>query len=188
MEETDPPPDGRSCAVAAAMGGNGHFKKVYLCALSPPSFMVRLGFADSRVRERLGAVCLPGGGVAEGDRKLRISFQSQEEFRREYESSLFNGGVFVPTHESFEPRETVRIELQLSYRVPFDWERLLAFMAARAIPGREEVRDGIYRRVFERDRYVSLDYHDYVKPVPARREDGVLGPDTSWVPKARPER
>jgi len=53
--------------------------------------------------------------VAEGNRTLRISFESQEAFRREYDSSLFNGGVFIPTDECFELRETVRIELQLSY-------------------------------------------------------------------------
>jgi AraC family transcriptional regulator of adaptative response / DNA-3-methyladenine glycosylase II len=43
------------------------------------------------------------------------------------------------------------IELQLSYRAPFDWRHLLAFLAVRAIPGREQVRDGVYRRIFEQD-------------------------------------
>jgi AraC family transcriptional regulator of adaptative response / DNA-3-methyladenine glycosylase II len=37
--------------------------------------------------------------------------------------------------------------LRLSYRPPFDWNALLAFFTPRAIPGVEEVRDGIYRRV-----------------------------------------
>jgi Tfp pilus assembly protein PilZ len=53
--------------------------------------------------------------VAEGNRTLRISFESPEQFRREYESNLFNGGVFIPSDEAFELRETVRIELQLCY-------------------------------------------------------------------------
>jgi Tfp pilus assembly protein PilZ len=53
--------------------------------------------------------------VAGDQRTLRIAFESDEAFRREYESNLSNGGVFVPSEESFEPRETVRVELQLSF-------------------------------------------------------------------------
>lgn len=36
--------------------------------------------------------------------------------------------------------------VQLPYRFPFDWERLLAFFAARATPGVEHVHDGRYLR------------------------------------------
>jgi Tfp pilus assembly protein PilZ len=53
--------------------------------------------------------------MARDNRTLRISFESREEFRREYECSLFNGGVFIPSDKSFALRETVRVELQLSY-------------------------------------------------------------------------
>lgn len=34
----------------------------------------------------------------------------------------------------------------LEFRPPLDWEGLLAFLGPRAIPGVEEVRDGVYRR------------------------------------------
>jgi len=53
--------------------------------------------------------------VTQGNRTLRISFDSEEEFRREYECNLFNGGVFIPSDESFQLREAVKIEVQLSY-------------------------------------------------------------------------
>jgi Tfp pilus assembly protein PilZ len=53
--------------------------------------------------------------VTQGNRTLRISFDSQEEFHREYACNLFNGGVFIPSDESFELRQTVTIEVQLSY-------------------------------------------------------------------------
>jgi len=53
--------------------------------------------------------------VAGDNRTLRVSFESDEAFRREYESNLCNGGVFIPGEESFELREIVRIEVQLSY-------------------------------------------------------------------------
>jgi len=36
--------------------------------------------------------------------------------------------------------------LSLPYRRPFDWQKLLAFFAARATPAVESVADGVYRR------------------------------------------
>jgi AraC family transcriptional regulator of adaptative response / DNA-3-methyladenine glycosylase II len=36
--------------------------------------------------------------------------------------------------------------MQLPYRLPFDWDRMLAFFAARATPGVEQVRDKRYLR------------------------------------------
>ena len=44
------------------------------------------------------------------------------------------------------PGET--IALRLGYRPPFDWERLLAYLSMRAIPGIEEIVEGRYRRTF----------------------------------------
>jgi len=41
------------------------------------------------------------------------------------------------------------ITLSLGYRPPYDWDALLAFLAARAIPGVEEIADGVYRRTIE---------------------------------------
>ncbi|HEX7251910.1 MAG TPA: AlkA N-terminal domain-containing protein, partial [Thermoanaerobaculia bacterium] len=38
--------------------------------------------------------------------------------------------------------------LRLPYEPPYDWESLLSFLAARAIPGVEEVVAGAYRRTF----------------------------------------
>lgn len=41
------------------------------------------------------------------------------------------------------------ITLNLSYRPPYAWDHLLAFLATRAIPGIEIVEGGIYRRTIE---------------------------------------
>lgn len=46
-----------------------------------------------------------------------------------------------------ERPETVRVTL--SYRPPFAWPALLEFLSARAIPGVELVRDGVYYRTAE---------------------------------------
>lgn len=51
--------------------------------------------------------------------------------------------------------------VQLPYRFPFDWERLLAFFAARATPGVEHVHDGRYlRSVAVGDTSGIIDVHD----------------------------
>lgn len=43
-------------------------------------------------------------------------------------------------------RGAASVELRLDYRPPLDWGALLAFLAARAIPGVELVAEGCYRR------------------------------------------
>ena len=48
---------------------------------------------------------------------------------------------------SFQPGLIIR----LAYRPPFHWPGLLAFLAARAIPGVESVQAGVYRRTIEMD-------------------------------------
>jgi AraC family transcriptional regulator of adaptative response / DNA-3-methyladenine glycosylase II len=44
-----------------------------------------------------------------------------------------------------------RCELTLSYRPPFDWQRMLAFYRSRAIPGVEYVENGVYHRTIRID-------------------------------------
>jgi 3-methyladenine DNA glycosylase/8-oxoguanine DNA glycosylase len=48
------------------------------------------------------------------------------------------------------------LEHQLDYAPPFRWEPLIAFLAARAIAGREAFRDGTYERIVGRES-VSID-------------------------------
>ena len=43
-------------------------------------------------------------------------------------------------------RAASSVTLRLGYRRPFDWPRLLAFLAARAVPGVEDLGDGVYAR------------------------------------------
>ena len=40
-----------------------------------------------------------------------------------------------------------RVALRLDYRPPYDWARMLGFLAPRAIPGVERIADGAYNRV-----------------------------------------
>ena len=41
------------------------------------------------------------------------------------------------------------IHLRLGFRPPFDWERLLAYLKMRAMPGVEEITEASYRRSFQ---------------------------------------
>jgi AraC family transcriptional regulator of adaptative response / DNA-3-methyladenine glycosylase II len=43
------------------------------------------------------------------------------------------------------------VSIRLRYRPPYDWDAMLAFLAARAVPGMEIVEDGAYARVIELD-------------------------------------
>ena len=43
------------------------------------------------------------------------------------------------------------VTLRLSYRPPYDWPAMLGHLAARAVPGVEEVADGAYRRTVSDD-------------------------------------
>src|ERR1700761_6848045 len=43
------------------------------------------------------------------------------------------------------------VSLRLRYRPPYDWDAVLAFLAARAIPGMELAEEGAYARVVEID-------------------------------------
>jgi AraC family transcriptional regulator of adaptative response / DNA-3-methyladenine glycosylase II len=62
------------------------------------------------------------------------------------------------------------LELRLAYRPPYAWCELLAFLAARAIPGVECVADGVYRRAFRvGDARGWLE----VRPLEAARQLGV---------------
>ena len=48
-----------------------------------------------------------------------------------------------------DPSPQTPLALRLAYRAPIDGERMLGFLAARAIPGVEEVRDGRYCRTIQ---------------------------------------
>src|SRR4030088_939957 len=43
-------------------------------------------------------------------------------------------------------REAGALSVRLAYRPPYDWDAMLAFLAARAIPGVETVSGNVYRR------------------------------------------
>ena len=60
---------------------------------------------------------------------------------------------------------TAGISLSLPYRPPYDWEGMLQFLSARAIPGMEAVTGSAYARVIEIGKHVGS---IHVTPAPAQ--------------------
>jgi DNA-3-methyladenine glycosylase II len=58
-----------------------------------------------------------------------------------------SGGAQMIFADSEVASPAVRLELR--FRAPYDWARVLRFFAGRAIPGVEQVADGVYRRIVE---------------------------------------
>lgn len=53
-------------------------------------------------------------------------------------TSIANGGLVPPS-----------AQLELRFKAPYDWARVLRFFSGRAIPGVEQVADGAYRRIVD---------------------------------------
>jgi AraC family transcriptional regulator of adaptative response / DNA-3-methyladenine glycosylase II len=73
------------------------------------------------------------------------------------------------------------VTLRLRYQPPYDWDSMLAYLQARAIPGVEAVENGSYRRTTELDGFVgSVE----VTHVPLRQSLGVTihFPNVSSLP------
>ncbi|MEH2564423.1 AlkA N-terminal domain-containing protein [Bradyrhizobium sp. AZCC 2289] len=78
-------------------------------------------------------------------------------------------------------REAGALSVRLAYRPPYDWDAMLAFLAARAIPGVETVSENLYRRsiaIGENCGVIS------VKPADKNRVDvRVRFPDMAALPQ-----
>jgi len=53
--------------------------------------------------------------MSDAARSLRVGFDSETDFRREYQSNIANGGIFVATNVGFDVREAVRVEIGLDW-------------------------------------------------------------------------
>ena len=52
----------------------------------------------------------------------------------------------------YAPESLSELSFRLSYRPPYDWDRLIGFLSQRTVPGVEAVRDGVYYRTVEIER------------------------------------
>ncbi|MGU7769684.1 DNA-3-methyladenine glycosylase family protein [Burkholderia sp. MR1-5-21] len=57
--------------------------------------------------------------------------------------------VTITTTTSAGNAAPTTAQLELRFKAPYDWARVLRFFSGRAIPGVEQVADGVYRRIVD---------------------------------------
>jgi AraC family transcriptional regulator, regulatory protein of adaptative response / DNA-3-methyladenine glycosylase II len=96
----------------------------------------------------------------------------------------------LPSRPAGDPAAPGLIRLRLAYRAPIDGQRMLGYLAARAIPGVEEVRDGCYRRTISLPNGVGILSLGPLAPSagkhgpggrPGQHGAGQRGPDPGYV-------
>ncbi|HEY1688475.1 MAG TPA: AlkA N-terminal domain-containing protein [Solirubrobacteraceae bacterium] len=63
-----------------------------------------------------------------------------------HEQAASEQADIVKHEQAAAAKQEQAVTVKLHYREPFDWDRLLGFLALRAVPGIEEVQDRTYRR------------------------------------------
>jgi len=131
-----------------------------------PGLARHLGYSDRQVRRHLvadlgaGPLALARAQRAHVARLLlettdltvtEVAFAAGFGSLRQFNATIQEVFATAPTglREARRPGATApggRIVLRLARRAPFAWPALLHFLALRAVPGVEEVVDGIYRR------------------------------------------
>lgn len=80
---------------------------------------------------------------------LAAGFQSLRRFNALFQSRYRMAPTDLRKRRPSPPRAAEQVTLELSYRPPYRWEALLAFLALRAIPGVEKVEEGAYLRTVD---------------------------------------
>lgn len=108
-------------------------------------------------------------------------FASVRRFNAAFRARFGRPPTAVRRELSRAPETRDVITLRMDARPPFDWASLLAFLAARAIPGVEQVDGDVYRRG------VVLDGHGgWLEARPARRHGVEVRLATSLAPRLMP--
>jgi AraC family transcriptional regulator of adaptative response / DNA-3-methyladenine glycosylase II len=109
-----------------------------------------LGVAQTRrvllAKQLIHETDLPMGEVA-----LAAGFGSVRRFNETFQQLYDRPPAALRRRKAPPPPAGEAIALTLRYRPPYDWDGMLAFLAMRAIPGVEVVRDGVYRRTIALD-------------------------------------
>jgi len=145
--------DGTVGAMAARLGvGPRHLRRLFIEHVGAAPLAVartrRVHFARRLIDESelpMARVALAAGfgSVRQFNEAVRRTFgRSPRELRR---AAAIGKRTAAPG-----------LTLHLAYRRPFDWDGLLAFLAPRAMPGLEQIRDGVYRRAIGSGRQVAI--------------------------------
>ena len=128
--------------IAERLGvGSLHLRRLFSIELgaSPVEIAVtrRLHFAKKLLEE----TDLPVGELA-----LAAGFGSVRRFNEAFLETFGEAPRKIRAARGAKP--SPGISLQLAFRPPYDWDAILEFLGARAIPGVESVASGVYRRTY----------------------------------------
>jgi AraC family transcriptional regulator, regulatory protein of adaptative response / DNA-3-methyladenine glycosylase II len=133
--------DGSADDLAASLGVSGrHLRR----AVEAEMGVSPIELAQSR-RLALARQLLADGNLPITEVAFASGFGSLRRFNALYRARCGQSPSAARRRRSATPGAD-SVTIRLGYRPPLDWEALMAFLAARAIPGVEEVAGGIYRR------------------------------------------
>lgn len=118
--------------------GDRHLRRLFVEHLGAPPVAVAQTYRLLSAKRLLDETGLPITTIA-----MASGFGSVRRFNDTFRRTW---GRTPRELRSVHRTATAGLRFQLRYRPPFDWEALLAFLAARAIPGVESVADNCYRR------------------------------------------
>ena len=117
--------------------GERQLRRLFDKHLGAPPVVVaqtrRLLFAKQLIQD----TCLPMSAIAEA-----AGFGSVRRFNDAFRKLYSKSPSELRSHRT----KTAAVTVKLGYRPPFDWDRMIAFLAARAVEGVELVEPGRYAR------------------------------------------
>jgi AraC family transcriptional regulator of adaptative response / DNA-3-methyladenine glycosylase II len=147
--------DGGVETLAAKLGvGSRHLRRLFVAEIGAPPAAVAQTRRVQTAKRLLDETKLPIARIAHdaGFSSLRRFNETMLATYRRPPSALRREAVLGTAGRSgdtaqrrFDAADRPLV-LRLTYREPFAWDELLAFLAARAIPGIEAVDNGCYRR------------------------------------------
>lgn len=127
-------------ALAGELGVTGrHLRRAFEAELG----LTPIGVAQSR-RLAIAKRLLHDTALGLADVALASGFGSVRRFNAAFRERFGRPPSALRRGQAGAPTGTLR--LRLDYRPPLDWERLLAFVGVRGIPGVEHVAGGVYAR------------------------------------------
>jgi len=128
--------------------GERHLRRLFRLHLGAPPVSVaqtkRILFAKQLIHETR----MPMAAVA-----LAAGFGSVRRFNETFQNLFHRPPRALRNKDAATTEEGVT--LRLRYRPPYDWDSMLSFLAARAIPGVEVVENGHYLRTIELNGFVG---------------------------------
>jgi AraC family transcriptional regulator of adaptative response / DNA-3-methyladenine glycosylase II len=131
-------------ALAERLGiGQRHLRRLFLQHLGATPIAVAQTRRVLLAKQLIHDTDLPMTEIA-----LASGFSSLRRFNETFQQ-LYRRPPGELRRRRAEKAADSAISLKLAYRPPYDWETMIRFLAARALPGLEVVEDGKYRRVVE---------------------------------------